>query len=284
MATETLDISVIVPFHNKAKMTLEAIRSLDKYGPKVKEILLISNSSTDDELQLIRAYMTKHDNVSLHEYNKPFNYQIVNNWAASLSTGKFILFLNNDTELRPNSRGLLEEMVKKASEPKVGMVGCLLLYGDEAYIQHAGVFLVSGGLADHMYVGEKYSTVLAQGGKTEKYPYSLTEDRPVTAVTGAVQLVERKKFDKVGGWNEDFYLCGGDVDLCLRLNRGGLQTWFVASKGKKYILHKESQSRPQMKIRDEDFYLSYLSYSQGYDPKIGDPFLPKICKLKEIKV
>jgi len=263
-------------------MTLEAVGSLYTYGPAVKEILLISNNSKKEELDIIRAFMEKHDNIRLYEYNKPFNYQIVNNWAVSKSTGNTILFLNNDTELKPQSRGLIEEMYKKAHEPKVGIVGCLLLYGDQTFIQHAGVFLVSGGLADHMYVGERYSTVLAKGGKTAEYPYAIA-DRPMTAVTAAVNMVEKKKFLAVGGFDERFILCGGDVDLCIRLNHAGYQTWFHAGD-KKYILHKESQSRAFKPVPFNDFYWSYLSYSTAYDPKTGDTFLPKICALKEVKL
>ena len=280
--TETLDLSVIIPFRDKADMTLTAVRSLFKYGPKVKEIVMVSNNSQDSELDKIREFAKDHDNIIILEYNKPFNYQIVNNWAVAHSTGSFILFFNNDTELRPKSRGLIEAMYDKAHDPKVGIVGCLLLYGDEQYIQHAGVFLVSGGLADHMYVGERYSTVKAIGGKSKQYPYAI-EDRPMTAVTAAVNLVERKKFDKVKGFDERFILCGGDVDLCIRHNKAGFQTWFVAADGK-YILHKESQSRAFRPVSFNDFYWSYLSYSTGYDPKVGDPFLPKICALKEVKL
>ncbi len=282
MSTNPLDIAVVIPFRDKAAMTLDCVRSLLKYGPAVKEILLISNNSQPEELDVIRGFMKGHDNMHLYEYNKPFNYQTVNNWAVSKSTAEVILFLNNDTELRERSRGLLEAMYERSREPSIGIVGCLLLYGDEQYIQHGGVFLVSGGLADHMYVGEKYSTVLAKGGKTTEYPYAI-EDRPMTAVTAAVNMVEKAKFLKVDGFDERFILCGGDVDLCIRLNKAGFQTWFLSGGGK-YILHKESQSRAFKPVPFNDFYWSYLSYSTAYDPKIGDPFLPEICALKEVKL
>jgi GT2 family glycosyltransferase len=276
------DISVIIPFHNKAKMTVDCMTSLLAYGPAVKEIVLVSNNSTASELEIIHNFMKKHGHIKLLEFNHPFNYQTVNNWAVSQSKGNMILFLNNDTELRPRSRGLLEDMYKKALKPDVGIVGSLLLYGDEEVIQHAGVFLVSGGLADHMYVGERLVTVKRRGGSSEQYPYDLS-DRKMTAVTGAVSMVERSKFEAVKGFDEKFYLCGGDVDLCIRLNKHGYQTWIMSSNGQRYILHKESQSRAFKPITFNDFYRSYLAYSEGYDTKVGDPFLPKYCALKEVK-
>lgn len=255
-------------------MTLEAVRSLRTFGPAVKEILLVSNNSSDAELAKITAGIEAIPNARLLEYNHPFNYQKINNWAVQQTKANFILFLNNDTELVPQSAKLLEKMLKKAAEPDVGITGCLLLYGDSSTIQHAGVFLLPRGMADHLYVGKKLKAAL-KNGDSEQFPYTVTEDRKMTAVTGAVNIVEKKKFLEVGGFDEQFIIGGGDVDLCIRLNQAGYQTWYVAGG---YIIHKESQSRAHKPITYNDFYHSYLSYIKGYDPAVGDPYLPLITQ------
>lgn len=274
MHTKIYDISVIIPFKDKAKMTLDCVRSFFKHGPHVKEIILVSNNSSPEELDTIRHAVADYENVRLLEYNHPFNYQKINNWAVKQGKGKFILFLNNDTELTVSSAGLLESMYEKAKSPKVGMVGCLLLYGDRKTIQHAGVYLRPGLHGDHIYIGSLYKHALRQAG-TEKYPYDIRKSRPLTAVTGAVEIIERKKFDAVKGFNEKFIICGGDVDLCIRLNKKGYQTWYV---GGGFIVHKESQSRAFKPVPYVDFYHSYESYITGYDPERGDPFVPKITE------
>lgn len=274
MSKQALDISVIIPFKDKAKMTLSCVNSLIKYGPKVKEILLISNNSSEEELANIRAGISSISGAKLLVYDKPFNYQKIINWGASRVSGKYILFLNNDTELVSKSVGLLEHMYELAGKRRVGMVGCVLLYGDERTIQHAGVYLRPDSLGDHIYVGKMYKRALQSGG-TKEFPYGITKDREVTAVTGAVQLIDKTKFDKVGGMDENFVIGGGDVDLCLRLNAAGEQTWLT---GKGYILHKESQSRSHLPIPFVDFYHSYLSYIKAFDLKVGDPFSPEITK------
>jgi GT2 family glycosyltransferase len=272
--TTLLDVSVIIPFKDKATMTMDCVRSLIKFGPAVREILLISNNSSDAELAVIDAGIKNLSNCRVIIYDHPFNYQKLNNWAVKQSEGETIMFLNNDTELRPKSVGLIEKMFTKAHEPKVGITGCLLLFGGEKTIQHAGVFLRPGGQADHLYVTEKYSRALAEKGST-RFPYDIEEDRPLSSVTGAVNIVQRSKFDSVNGFDERFIICGGDVDLCLRLNKVGYQSWYV---GGGYILHKESQSRKFTPIPYNDFYWSYLSYVQGFDMIKGDPFLPKITQ------
>jgi GT2 family glycosyltransferase len=271
----TLDISVIVPFKNKSQMTLDCIDSLVKNGPIVKEILLVSNNSSEQEYNIVSNGVKNYTNTRIVAHNVPFNYQKINNWAVRQTKGRYILFLNNDTELNSNSAGLIERMLHKASEQTVGAVGCLLLFGDERKIQHAGVFLMPGGLADHLYVFKKYKTALLKGGQTKEYPYDIKKSRPLSAVTGAVTLVERKKFEKIGGFNENFVIGGGDVDMCLRLNQSGYQTWYI---GGGYIIHKESQSRKFVPIPYSDFYWSYLSYIKGLDKDIGDPYLGDITK------
>jgi GT2 family glycosyltransferase len=263
-----------MPFKDKSKMTLEAVRSLIQYGPDIKEILLVSNNSSAAELEKIKTGIASIDNAKLLIYDHPFNYQKINNWAVKQAEGKYLLFLNNDTELVSQSVGLIEKMVQKASKPDVGIVGCLLLYGDGTTIQHAGVFLQPRGMADHMYVGQKLRTALRKVG-SKQFPYDPREDRKMTAVTGAVNVIETKKFLDVGGFDEKFIIGGGDVDLCIRLNKAGHQTWFV---GGGHIIHKESQSRSQKPITYNDFYHSYLSYIKGYDNKVGDPYLPLITK------
>lgn len=276
MQKNELDLSVIIPFKDKAKMTIDCLKSLEKYGPKVNEVLLISNNSNAEELQIVRDYISGSLDYGyiLLEYNHPFNYQKINNWAVSKTKSAFIMFLNNDTELVENSRGLLERMYVEASKPDVGVTGCLLLFGGEKTIQHAGVYLRPGGLAEHLYVSEKYSRALAEKG-SKRFPYDIEQSRPLSSVTGAVNILERSKFDKVGGYDENFIICGGDVDLCLRMNKTGYQSWYI---GGGYILHKESQSRKFTPIPYNDFFWSYLSYVKGFNGEKGDPFLPKITE------
>jgi GT2 family glycosyltransferase len=274
MNKEAFDISVIIPFKDKARMTARCVRSLLKFGPQLKEILLINNRSSAIELKRLKQEIDQYQNVVVLDYNAPFNYQKMNNWAVSKSSGDYIFFLNNDTEFIASSRDTIESMCRLATRENIGMVGCVLLYGDQRTIQHAGVFLRPGSLGDHIYVGEMYKEALKKGG-TADFPYKINEDRAVTAVTGAAQIVERKKFESVSGFNENFIICGGDVDLCIRLNKTGYQTWM---SGTGFIVHKESQSRAYKPIPYQDFYYSYLSYLEGFDLEVGDPYSPKITK------
>jgi len=266
-----LDITVIIPFKDHSAMTLKCLESLFRYGPPVKEILLVDNNSSPAESEIIKAATRQNANVNLLTYGHPFNYQKINNLAASQATGSVLFLLNNDIELTENTLGLMQAMFNKAMEEKTGAVGCVLLYGDNRTIQHAGVYLVPGGTADHLYAHQKFSKIkkrINSGAAS----YDITKDLRVTAVTAAALMVERSKFEQIHGMNENFIIGGGDVDLCLRLKEIGYTNWLLGSS-KGIMVHKESISRSNLGIPYSDFCESYKSYIKHFDMKNGDPYL-----------
>jgi GT2 family glycosyltransferase len=268
---DTLDLTVIIPFKDKAEMTLCCVRSLVLLGAPVREVLLVSNGSEAGELDLVRSGVAEWPQVRVVEYDAPFNFHVMNNWAARLTEGAVLFFLNNDTEFVGGSDGLLREMYARARGPEVGAVGCVLLYEDGRRIQHAGVHLVPGGMATHLYAGADFATVMA-GGDTAAWPYSIAETREFSAVTAAAVMVRRECFEAVGGFNEAFIIGGGDVDLCLRLRDAGYATLMVGGRHG-YILHKESVSRSHIMMPYSDFVNSYDIYIKHFSAEDGDPFI-----------
>jgi glycosyltransferase involved in cell wall biosynthesis len=101
--------------------------------------------------------------------------------------------------------------------------------------------------------------------------------RNVAAVTGACLMIRRDLFDKVGGWDESFLLCGSDVELCLRVQRAGYR---VVCTPFARLLHHEGATRGTY-VPEEDFATSLWHY-QGllYG---GDPyFSPNLSLLAPI--
>lgn len=262
-----LDISIIIPFKDKAGLTIACIKSLSKYAHNIKEVLLISNSSSKVELQQIKNEITHHSNMRLLEHNVPFNFQEINNWGIQHTTGKVVMLLNNDVELNSSSINLLDTMYSKALEKDIGAVGCVLVYEDNKTIQHAGVYLVPGATADHLYIGVSLRS--AKKG----IPVDISTGFETTAVTAAAVIIERKKLEKIKYLNEDFIICGGDVDMCLRLKEHGYKTW-LTGLDYGYMIHKESKSRSMISVPYIDFVESYKSYIKHFDMDSGDQYLP----------
>jgi GT2 family glycosyltransferase len=129
-------------------------------------------------------------------------------------------------------------LVEHAAKPDIGAVGARLLYPDGT-IQHAGVFTGIGGGAGHAH---RFIDGEAQG-----YFERARLPQRVSAVTGACMVVARDKFLAVGGFDEQrFPVAFNDVDLCLKLNRAGWQSFY---EPRSTLIHHESKSRGSDRLR-----------------------------------
>ncbi len=79
-------------------------------------------------------------------------------------------------------------------------------------------------------------------------------------------MVSRKTFDEVGGWNETFELCGGDVELCLRISRSGRR---IVCTPFARVKHLEGSTR-RGAVPQEDYFSSFWAYQKYL--KGGDPY------------
>ena len=158
-----------------------------------------------------------------------FNFSGINNYAAKESSGSYLLFLNNDTEVV--TPDWIEAMVEQAQRPAIGAVGAKLLYEDST-VQHAGVIVGLGGVAGH---GHKHHS-----GDEPGYFYILQTVNNFSAVTGACLMLRREVFERVGGFDEELAVAFNDVDLCLRILDAGYRNVYLPHV---VLYHYESRSR-----------------------------------------
>jgi GT2 family glycosyltransferase len=263
-----MDVSIIIPFRDKPELLNNCLQTMSRFSIEETrlqtEFLLVNNGSTQESL----AQLTIPEGLNCRRIDAPipFNFQTLVNIGASQAQGQFLLLLNNDIVLTQDSKGFLEKLVELAKEPQIGAVGPLLFYEDGT-IQHAGVVVGMGGYADHLY---RTWTV----EQTQRFPFTAYDAiRPVSAVTAACLMIEAKKFKKIGGFNERFIVCGGDVDFCLRLTEAGYENYY---RGDASLIHLESKSRNPSNIPEVDFSESQASYSRYLNRYEGrDPYYPE---------
>ena len=145
-------------------------------------------------------------------YNKQLNYSLLNNFAASVCDGDYLLFLNDDTKIITND--WLEQMLMYAQRDDVGAVGAKLLLPNNT-IQHGGIILGLG--SDRVRGYGHYGMDASQFGYMGKMFYV----QNVSAVSSACLMVKKSKFDEVGGFDEQLAVAFNDVDFCLKLREKG---------------------------------------------------------------
>ena len=224
-------VTIIIPFHNKAEMTIDCLKSIRNSSYDNYSIFLISNNSSDDELKLVKNYIENDERITLEEYNHKFNWASINNWAAQCCESEFLLFLNNDTLII--NKDWIESLLDCGIKKNVGAVGAKLLYEDDT-IQHAGIIMQIGGIAGHAF---RYHPDEVPG----YFGYSDVV-RNCAAVTGACMLVRKELWQQLDGFDESLRISYNDVDFCLRLleiNYAVIYTPFAK------LYHLESISRPK---------------------------------------
>ncbi len=255
-------VSVIVPNRDHATMLKRCLDSLAKGSYANYEVIVVENGSREPATFDMYRDMEKQPHVRVVTWDKPFNYAAVNNFAATLARGDFLLFLNNDVEsINPD---WLEALVKAAAQPGVGAVGAKLYYADDT-IQHAGIVVGMGGVAGHAHLN--YPREAA--GHMQR----LTHAQNVAAVTGACLLTPATVFREVGGFDEGFVLAFNDVDLCLQILRKGYRVvWTPEAE----LYHLESKTRgPEDTLEKENRFRREIDLFQAKWAdflKNGDPY------------
>ena len=184
-----------------------------------------------------------------------FNYSAVNNMAVANTDGDIVVLLNDDTEA--TDPRWLREMVGWASRPEIGTVGLQLLDAADT-IQHGGVVLGMFGLAEHLF-GRMRPHSDSLIGHTDWIRNSL-------AVTAACVAVRRELWDRIGGFDERFILCGSDVVLGLDAHLLGFRN--VCSPATT-VHHLESATRGSFNAF-ADMFTSYWRYQRWITG--GDPY------------
>lgn len=224
-------VSIIILNHDHAEDLKKLIRSVVEQSTyKHYEIIIIENNSQEPTtFTYYDSLLVDYENIKIIKFNEPFNYSRANNFAVQHAKGDVLLFLNNDIEII--TPGWIEEMLMHAVRPKVGSVGAKLLYPNNT-VQHAGVIVGIGEVAGHGHKGFTADRV-GYGGQ-------LKQVHNTAANTAACLMIRRQVFQQVEGFDENYILAFGDVDLCLKLLGAGLlNVWTPFAE----LFHHESKTR-----------------------------------------
>jgi GT2 family glycosyltransferase len=213
------------------------------------EVIIVDNG---DLTKKTRASLARFPARYISYRQSVFNVAARMNLGATVASGDFLLFLNDDTEVI--SGDWLEAMIAVAQRPNVGMVGAKLRFEDGA-LQHVGV-TTCHGWPDHIRRGFP--------ANDPGYFFSSVTTREVLAVTGACCLIPRALFGRVGGFNEDFAVNYNDIDLCMRVRATGASIVFTSQAE---LFHFESKNRARTVDQHElSLWNSLWSASFSADP------------------
>lgn len=199
------NVSVIIVNYNSGSYALDCIRSLAGQRDVNLEIIVVDNASKDNSLELFTANLP--DEVLLIKSPENLGFGRANNLAASRASGDFLLLLNPDTKIDdPHAiKKLLETLLR---QPKLGLLAPAV---DEPRKNKQVLPRYRYPAANQL----RYTQRLKQlPGK-------------IAWVLGACMLIKRSVYNEIHGFDEDFFLYGEDVDICLRLRLAGYEIGYA---------------------------------------------------------
>lgn len=214
--------SVIVLTWNGKEHLEECLSALLAQTYPEKEIILTDNASTDGTVAFVRD---RFPSVRVVANGKNLGYAGGNNQGIRAARGAYVALINNDTRADP---AWLSEMVAvMQSDPSCGMVaGKILSYGDRRVIDNVG----------HVFYRD--GTFRGRGRlEVDRGQYDRPEE--VLSPSGCALLFRRSALDRVGLFDDEFFIYGDDAELSLRLRLNG---WKAVYAPAAVVYHKYSAS------------------------------------------
>lgn len=228
-----MDLSIVIlSFRNVSKLrtTLESVfKSVTSFK---YEVIVVDNDSGDGCAEMVEQEFPQAKLIR----NQNNGFAKGNNLGAAQASGKYVLFLNPDTAVEPN---VLDECVKRIqTDPKIGMLGCKLVKADgeldlaarRSFPDPVNSFYRFSGLAKAF--PKKF-------GKYNLLNIDDSKEQEVDSLSGAFMMTSREIIDEVGGWDEDFFMYGEDIEFCCRVKEAGYKVLYFP---KVTTIHFKGQS------------------------------------------
>lgn len=267
-------VSIIIPTKDRVDLLSRCVEGvLERTRYRNLEVVIVDNRSEEASTHAYFDEINANSRVRVLHYDAPFNFSLINNWAAEQTDGEMLLFLNNDTEvIGPD---WLQHMAANAWRSEVGAVGAKLIY-PSGRVQHAGVILGMGGIAGHFHLG-------CQRHDPGYFSRAVLQQN-LSAVTAACLAMRRAVFDEIQGFNKELRVAFNDIDLCLRIRqRGYLIVWTPLAE----LYHHECATRGSDLIlaRHREFAqeVEYMQSKWG-QALLHDPYFNPNLSLRDLSI
>lgn len=202
-------VSIIIPVYNEFEYTYNCLKAILKNSGNIAyEIFIADDCSTDVTREIEKIAK----NVRLITTEKNVRFLLNCNHAAKYANGKYILFLNNDTQVQANWLEPLVSLIER--DEKIGMVGSKLVYPD-GYLQEAGGIVWNDASAWNY--GNRKSPEDAEYNYVKEVDY----------ISGAAVMIRKALWEEIGGFDERFVPAYyEDTDLAFEVRRRGYKVLY----------------------------------------------------------
>ncbi len=266
--------SIIVVAADSGPLLRTCVASALASSNELVEVILVDNASLDGEVERTLAEHPREPRLRALRNATNLGFGPACNRAAALAHGDVLLFLNPDCLLRADTVAGMREALR--GDERIGLLGVTVCDPDgkpargnrrrDPTLRRALMSLC--GLSRF----ETRWSALA-GVEMPAYPGEIDAARtePVEAVSGACMASPRAAYDRVGGFDEDYFVHVEDLDLCRRMREAGLRVAIAAHLRVTHAQGSSSRTRPVFVARHK--HRGMWRYFRRFDPAARNPVL-----------
>ena len=203
----------------------QCLASLGESAPELT-VIVVDNDSADGTPEMVRQHFPA---VNLIEAGSNLGFAAANNLGARAATSPLLFFINPDTVVGPGVVETLAEALKLGKERRVALAGPRLEFPDGR--DQPSAFGRYPGLLEHALIFNPIALALIRRLRP-RWDRSLLDPQPrrsttVAHVNGAAMLTTSEAFERVGGFDEGFFVYFEETDLCKAYEKAGYRTEFV---------------------------------------------------------
>lgn len=205
------------------------------------EVWVVDNNSVDGSLAMLQR---KFPQVKVIANKENVGFARANNQAIRQSEGEYILLLNPDTLVEPDTFSKCLDFMDRT--PDAGGLGVKMLNGNGEFLPESKRGLPVPGVAFYKIFG--LSKLFPKSKKFGAYHLtylSPDEINPVDVLAGAFMLMRKSALDKVGLLDEDYFMYGEDIDLSYRITQGGYKNYYFPETR---IIHYKGESTKKSSV------------------------------------
>ena len=249
-----MKISVIILNYNVRYFLEQCIlsvqRSLNNFDA---EIIVIDNNSTDDSCQMVKDQFPE---IILIENKENVGFSKANNQAVRVARGEYVCILNPDTAVAENTFAKCLDYAE--SIDNMGALGTYLMDGTGNFLRESkrNVPTPMVSLLKLMgFVEKYYASNIAENAKAN-----------VDVLVGAFMFLKRSVYNQVGGFDEDYFMYGEDVDFSYKIGKAGYKNQYL---GTLETLHYKGESTQKNAAYYDRFYGAMrIFYKKHFKPNL----------------
>jgi len=226
---DQIDVSIVIVNWNVKEIVTKMIQSLFEYTRNIRfEIILVDNKSADGSVehlqQIFRSQINERRFIIIpNDFNAGFAK--ANNQGLKIAKGEYVFFMNPDMEIKENVVLKLHDYFE--SKTNAGIVTCRLVYADKT-IQPSVKTLPD--LCSQILILLKLHHFLNWLPCIKNYlmkDFNYLSEREVEQAMGACIFTKKEIMNKIGGWDESYWLWWEDVELCQNILAQGYKIYFT---------------------------------------------------------